>query len=193
MKIAISGAVSTGKTTLGKALAEDLDLPFIPENLETVFGPTHLRKPHPGGLPMALLDCLARKRDLENGHDHFVVDRSPIDIFNFWLAFRLIEHPKTEAVYALCETLMASYDAVVLLPWGVLELDGSADPATGVRRQVNKWVQFNGSMTIAGLARHFVPDERIISIPAEMTAHADRLHFIRTHHALKTRNRELRS
>ncbi len=185
MKIAISGAVSTGKTTLGKALAEDLGLPFIPENLETVFGPAHLRKPHPGGLPMALLDCLARKRDLEQGQDGFVVDRSPIDIFNFWLAFRLIEHPKTEEVYALCQTLMAGYDAVVLLPWGAIELDGSADPATGVRRQLNKWVQFNGSLTIAGLAHHFVAKERIISIPNDIAVHQDRLHFIKAHRALR--------
>ena len=188
MKIAISGAVSTGKTTLGKALAEDLDLPFIPENLETVFGPAHLRTRHEGGLPMALLDCLSRKRDLEHAHDGFVVDRSPIDIFNFWLAFRLIEHPKTEEVYALCQTLMAGYDAVVLLPWGTLELDGAADPATGVRRQPNKWVQFNGSVTIAGLAHHFVPNERIISIPKDTTAHEDRLDFIRTSRVLKQGN-----
>ena len=189
MKIAISGAVSTGKTTLGKALAEDLDLPFIAENLETVFGPAHLRTPHQGGLPMALLDCLSRKRDLEQNNGRFVVDRSPIDIFNFWLAFRLIEHPKTEEVYALCQSFMANYDAVVLLPWGVLELDDSTDPATGVRRQVNKWVQLNGSATIAGLAHHFVANERIISVPREMVAHQDRLHFIKTHQALKRWNR----
>ena len=81
-------------------------------------------------------------------------------------------------MYALCETLMASYDAVVLLPWGVLELDGSADPATGVRRQVNKWVQFNGNVTIAGLARHFVAEERIITIPRDVIAHQDRLDFV---------------
>lgn len=189
MKIAISGAVSTGKTTLAKALAEDLDLPFIPENLETVFGPAHLRTPHPGGLPMALLDCLFRKLNLEQHHGGFVVDRSPVDIFNFWLAFQLIEHPKTEEVYTLCRTLMASYDAVVLLPWGVLELDRSADPVTGVRRQVNKWVQFNGSVTIAGMVHHFVAGDRIIDVPKEITAHRDRLHFVKTHRALKQCNR----
>ena len=188
MKVAISGAVSTGKTTLGKALAKQLALPFIPENLETVFGPAHLRKRHPGGLPMALLDCLSRKRDLEQDHDRFVVDRSPIDILNFWLAFKLIEHPRTEEVYDLCQTSMANYDAVVLLPWGALELDGSADPATGVQRQINKWVQFNGSVTIAGLAHHFVTSDRIISISKNMTAHQDRLDFIKTHRALKQGN-----
>lgn len=184
MKIAISGAVSTGKTTLGRALAEDLDLPFIPENLETVFGPLHLRKPHQGGLPMALLDCLHRKRCLEQNHDGFVVDRSPVDILNFWLAFRLMEHPKTEEVYGLCQNLMANYDAVVLLPWGVLELDSTADPDTGVRRQINKWVQLNGSMTIAGLAHHFVAEERIIRIPREITGKQDRLDFVKTSRAL---------
>lgn len=188
MKIAISGAVSTGKTTLGKALADALDLPFIPENLESVFGPAHLRTRHEGGLPMALLDCLARKRELEQAHGGFVVDRSPIDILNFWLAFRLIEHPKTEEIYALCQTLMAAYDAVVLLPWGALELDDSVDPATGVRRQLNKWIQFNGSVTIAGLAHHFVASDRIISVPKEMTAHQDRLQFIKTRPALNQRN-----
>ena len=38
MKIAVSGAVSTGKTTLAKALADGLDLPFIAENMDTLFG-----------------------------------------------------------------------------------------------------------------------------------------------------------
>jgi shikimate kinase len=37
LRIAISGAVSTDKTTLGKALSERLHLAFIEENLESVF------------------------------------------------------------------------------------------------------------------------------------------------------------
>jgi|MEHZ01.4.fsa_nt_MEHZ011186926.1_22 cytidylate kinase len=37
LKIAISGSISTGKTTLGKALAESLSLPIIEEQLENVF------------------------------------------------------------------------------------------------------------------------------------------------------------
>lgn len=178
MKIAISGAVSTGKTTLGSALAETLGLPFIEENLQNMLGPQAAGRSQPEVVAAALLECLEKKRALEMAHGEFVVDRSPIDILNFWFAFRLIDQPQTQKIYDLCETFMTDYDVVILLPWGVLELQADIRPGSGIRRNPNRWVQMNGSVTIAGLAYHFVPPGRIINVPKDAVSHDERLRFV---------------
>jgi predicted ATPase len=179
MKIAISGAVSTGKTTLGSALAETFGLPFIGENLQNMIGPQTTARPQPEIVAAALLECLEKKRAIETAHGEFVVDRSPIDILNFWFAYRLIGQPQTQKIYDLCETFMADYDAVILLPWGVLELQTDIRPGSGIRRNLNRWVQLNGSVTIAGLAYHFVPPGRIINVPKDVVSHGERLRFVK--------------
>jgi hypothetical protein len=151
MRIAISGAVSTGKTTLGKALAGELGLPFIAESMEDI----PWRVASAAAFATGLRDSLEKKHAMEAAQDGFVVDRSPVDIFNFWLG-RLTDHPDTEKIYALCANYMSDYDAVILLPWGVLALDQVAGPEEGVRRNLNRWVQLRGSALIAGLTYHFV-------------------------------------
>lgn len=172
MRIAISGAVSTGKTTLGTALASELGLPFIAESMEDI----PWRGASITAFASGLLDSLEKKRTMEAAQDGFVVDRSPVDIFNFWLG-RLTDHSDTEKVHSLCASYMSDYDAVILLPWGVLALEQVAGPEEGVKRNLNRWVQLRGSALIAGLTYHFVPAERIIDIPRQVSAHDDRLRY----------------
>ena len=177
MKIAISGAVSTGKTTLGKALAGRLQLPFIEENLEAMFGSNREDGNRADAMAAGLFECLETKRALEQQHDGFVVDRSPVDILNFWFAGRLAPHPDTQKIYDLAEVYLADYDAVILLPWGVIELEPAPAGETAMRRRMDVWAQFRGSVTISGLANHFVADERLIRIPNSVQSHDERLNF----------------
>ncbi len=83
MKIAISGSVSTGKTTLGKALADKLGVAFIEENLETIFRVTQAEKNDPTKRADLFMKCLERKRALELKEQSFVVDRCPVDMAIF--------------------------------------------------------------------------------------------------------------
>ena len=171
MKIAISGAVSTGKTTLGKALAEHLQLPFIEENLEAMFGRNRQGGRQADEMAAGLLECLETKRSLEQQQDGFVVDRSPLDILNFWFASRLAPRPETQKIYDLAGAYLADYDAVILLPWGVIGLEPAAPTETAMRRRMDPWAQFRGSVTISGLA---VSEVRFTSAPVDHVRVADR-------------------
>lgn len=177
MKIAISGAVSTGKTTLGKSLAARLQLPFVEENLEAMFGSNREDGKRAEAMAAGLLECLETKRALEQQHDGFVVDRSPLDILNFWFAGRLAPHPDTQKIYDLAETYLTDYDAVILLPWGVIELEPAPAGETAMRRRMDVWAQFRGSVTISGLANHFLADDRLIRIPKSVQSPEQRLKF----------------
>ncbi len=177
MKIAISGSVSTGKTTLGKALADKLGVAFIEENLETIFRVTQAEKNDPTKRAKLMMKCLERKRALELKEQSFVVDRCPVDILNFWFAFNLHTKVDTQPIYERCREDMALYDRVVLLPYGVLPIDReSADG--GLVRSNNPWGQLQGSALISGFAHHYLEPEKIIQIPKNIVEIGARLNFV---------------
>lgn len=179
MKIAISGAVSTGKTTLGTALAAALGLPFIEENLREMFGTGQAGQRTKDDMATGLLLALETKRELELAQPGgFVIDRSPADILNFWFAAQLLQHPRMQDIYDRCDAYLADYDAVLLLPWGVIALEPEARPEENIRRNTNPWAQLRGSVTIAGLVHHFVAPERIVPVPKTVTTPDDRLRFV---------------
>lgn len=178
LKIAVSGAVSTGKTTLGRALAERLDLPFIEENLDSMFAAPAGQRKSPQAFARALVQCLERKRWLEAEAGRFVVDRCPLDLLNFWQARRLPRQVAGHDIYELCRRSTADYDFVVLTPWSGIPLGRDSPDRTGRARTRDPWVQFKGSCMIAGLARHFIEPRRIVQIPNELMDGEKRLEFV---------------
>ena len=180
MKIAISGAVCTGKTTLGKSLATRLDLPFIEENFSALFKAGWSSRDAKEKTAKALVACLEEKAVLETTAGHFVVDRSALDLMNFWRIRRLPRCCAEYDFYDLCERAMGRYDFVVLTPWQGVPFVQKSAGADGPRRTMNPWIQFMGSVHIAGLAHHFVDPARIIAIPSRAESPEDRLAFVLT-------------
>ena len=178
MKIAVSGAVSTGKTTLGRALAERLDLAFIEENMDTLFGPGGPAKDKPEAFANAVVKCLEHKHALETKAGRFVVDRCPLDLMNFWQARLLPRLCTGHDIYELCRRYTADYDFVVLTPWGSIPLVKESADQTGPLRTRNPWLQFKGSAMISGLAHHFLEPSRIIQIPRDAVDPGKRLEFV---------------
>jgi hypothetical protein len=178
MKIAVSGAVCTGKTTLGKALAAGLELPFIAENLENIFGRVGLNRRAQEESAKVLVACLEQKEALETEAGHFVVDRSPLDLMNFWQSRRLRRHCAGYDFYDLCQRAMGRYDFVVLTPWQGVPFMQKPVGADGPARTMDTWIQFTGSVRIAGLAHHFVEPARIIAIPRHAESPEQRLAFV---------------
>ena len=177
MKIAVSGASCTGKTTLGESLAVRLDLPFIAENLSAMFESGWPKRQVPEEAAKALVACIEEKAALESSAGQFVVDRCPLDLMNFWQFHGLARHSAGVDFYDLCERAMGRYDFVVLTPWdGVPLVQKSASGEA--RRQMNPWIQFISSVRIAGLAHHFVEPARIIAIPRHVESRDDRLAFV---------------
>ncbi len=178
MRIAISGAVSTGKTTLGKALAEKFNLPFIGENLAPLFGKNAARRKNTKDVANAVVACLKNKRILETKTGNFIVDRSPLDLMNFWQSAQLPKMCGGHDFTVLCESYMTLYDFVVLTPFEGVPFVQDASGADKPRRVMDPWVQFKGSVRITGLAHHFLEPSKIIQIPAAMSAHEERLAFV---------------
>jgi len=178
MRIAVSGAVSTGKTTLARALAERLDLAFIEENLDTLFGADPGPRETPEAFAAAIVHCLERKRALEADAGNFVADRCPLDLLNFWQAKTLPREFGGHDIYDLCARYMADYDFVVLTPWNSIPLVKDSVDETGNHRTRDPWLQFKGSAMISGLAHHFMAPAKIIQVPAGLGAPEDRVEFV---------------
>ena len=157
MKIAVSGAVSTGKTTLAKALADGLDLPFIAESMDTLFGSQQESRKKPEEFAAAVVECLERKRSLEKESGRFVIDRCPLDLMNFWQARMLPRKCAGHDILELCGRYMADYDFVILTPLGAIPLTQESPDETGQQRPKNPWRTSKGSAMISGLANIFFP------------------------------------
>lgn len=147
MKIAISGAGGIGKTTLGRALAERLRLPFLEENLEPVVraaAESHQRppvtvssgSPADGGdrylaaIDTWLADRVARQARHPAG---FVADRWALDILQRWLlSGRSEDDARTAGLIRHVQAQAAQFDLVIVPP--LLRLRDEANNEAGLRR-----------------------------------------------------------
>lgn len=131
MKIGICGAESTGKTTLAKALAEELGLPLITEQARTVaqeMGITDLNKEYPKYLwDRFQWRCLEAQIAAELEHRDFVSDRTVLDNLAYWLVDHAIPEGQIETLrywVRVTERLQTKpYDLVVLVRPGRTKLD----------------------------------------------------------------------
>lgn len=164
-RIALSGSAGTGKTTLGRRLAEHLGLPFIEEGMRTRLE---------AGLDLHLLDHAQLRALLlelwreqcaaeDAATDGFVADRSAADFAAFWIYYGF-HHEEAETDSFVDEVLqrLATTDRVLLLPWGVLPLQSD-----GVR-STNRWVQFMFQSIVEGLLDRHAQPERLLRVPAEV-------------------------
>jgi broad specificity phosphatase PhoE/nicotinamide riboside kinase len=165
-RIALSGSAGTGKTTLARALAAHWGVPYLDEGMRRrLEGGLDLHSLSPEGfraLNLELRDEQAmRERAALRSHGGFVSDRSALDYAAFWLVYRFVDDEEvTEQVMQAAAEQAAGYDAVVLLPWGVLPLHDD-----GVR-STNRWRQRHFQATVEGLLRREVEPGRLLEMPA---------------------------
>jgi broad specificity phosphatase PhoE/nicotinamide riboside kinase len=161
-RLALSGSAGTGKTTLGRRLADELSLPFIEEGM---------RRRLEAGLVLSRLDRRGL-RDLvlelwqeqlaaeEQAGDGFVADRSSADYAAFWLHYGFhYDEADTEPFMERTLQHVGHYDRIVLLPWGCLPL-----AADGVR-STNRWLQFGFQSFVGGLLNEHVEPGQLLVMP----------------------------
>jgi len=81
-RIAISGPAGAGKTTLAKALAEELGLPLIPESIRVIANNmilSQIRKLSKDTRLALQIGALATQIERENASVYFVSDRATLD------------------------------------------------------------------------------------------------------------------
>ena len=118
MRIAISGASGTGKTTLATALAAHYQLPINPIGSRTVAKAMGYENPYDvdrDGKRFEFQEKLFEmKRAWEQEHEHFVTDRSYLDNLTY-CALHMAERT-TEEVVDYHMAAMDRYDVVLVLP-----------------------------------------------------------------------------
>ena len=164
-RLGLSGSAGTGKSTLGRALAAALDVPYLPEGMRSrleagldLHSLTHAAL-------QALVEELweehcAAEDEASRVAGGFVADRSAVDFAAFWLHYRFTEDaPATARFFSSTFGRLSVYDHIVLLPWGVLPL-----VADGVRTS-NPWIQRHFQATVEGLLFREVAAPQLLVLP----------------------------
>lgn len=123
MKIAISGASGTGKTTLARALSEHYKIPLNPIGARDVAKAMGFDNPYDVDKAGKRVEFQARlfeaKLEWEQAHDNFVTDRSYLDNLTYCCLHILDQ--VTEDMVSRFRTATLRYDAVFVLPRGVFQ------------------------------------------------------------------------
>lgn len=178
--IGFCGAHRTGKTTLARAVARHLDLPFC----ETSAGATFARlgrdpkAEYPFAerldIQRAILDDMAAV--YRASPEGFVADRTPIDMWAYTLAevgrqtlTPALEHAYRDYEAALIETTKAHFDVAFLVQPGILVLEtaGKAPASSGYIEHLNALVRGLMEDARLKLRTHVVP-RRVLSLDARL-------------------------
>lgn len=176
-RVALSGSAGTGKSTLGAALAARWGVPFIPEGMRArIEAGLRLHDLDHHQL-QALIEELWEEQAAAEAqaiaqHGGFVADRSSIDFSAFYLHYGFTtDLARIERLFARLTAHADGYDAILLLPHGVLPLIDD-----GVR-STNPYIQLRYQVTVAGLLRQTLPEDRLLIMPP-LTALAARVRWV---------------
>lgn len=123
MRIGITGAQGTGKTTLASALSKVLEIPLIKEQARFVAKRLKINrmselKYDPELAATFQLECLHSQLRAENLYSCFVSDRTTIDNAVYWLKWHSHRHEswKNNQYYQMALSNVLNYDLVIYVP-----------------------------------------------------------------------------
>ncbi len=164
-RLALAGSAGTGKSTLGRRLAADLDVPYIPEGMrERLEAGLNIHALGPGGFQRLFMELWNEKVDREDQaiveHGGFVSDRSPWDYAVFRLLYRFTRNvDEVDRFYESVRARTNLLDRLIVLPWGTIPLQ-----ADGIRT-ANPWTQRLFQSSLEGLVTREVSGEVAAFMP----------------------------
>jgi len=145
MRIGLVGSAGTGKSSLGKALAARLDVPFLAAKTITQSILERDGYDYGSGIQIERFlsnggrqkEMLRRTVGEQKSHDEFVTDRTVIDL----AAYAIVELHGCDAqmvnrIYASCKRHVRRYTHLFFCPWSSAPMKGNR------RRTLNPWYQF---------------------------------------------------
>lgn len=177
-RIAVTGSAGVGKTSLGLRMAEMLEVPFIAEGMRArLEAGLQLHDLGRDGCRALLRELFAQalrqQRTALRTAGGFVADRCPLDFAAFWLYYGFgVDAAATARVFTRARAALEVYDAVFVLPWGVIPLT-----ADGVR-SANPWLQLHYQALLEGLLVRWVPATNVIHVPADVPGLDERVAWI---------------
>lgn len=177
LRIALSGSAGTGKSTLGMALAERLELPYIEEGMRArVEAGLQFYKLNEAERRDLIQDLWREQRELEEkASGGFVSDRSSIDYAAFWLHYGLTDaEQETESFMESMKVEAERLDKILLCPFGVLPLESD-----GVR-STNRWLQLRYQSLLEGLHGMYTEPTQLVRLP-NTTVFDERIAFALEH------------
>ncbi len=170
VRIGICGSASVGKTSLANALARDLNLPCLREEMRDYLEDTGacLRKLPAVRIDAILLELLKEREQKETLTPAFVADTCPLDFAAHALYYGCLGEENADIYLSGVMEAMARYDALVVLPWGALcyEIDGVRVP--------NQHLELPYQFLIEDLLRRYIDPEKLYFLPASITQLDDR-------------------
>jgi nicotinamide riboside kinase len=131
MKIALTGASSTGKTTLADSLMKEPGFrqqvdDFLTTNARGLLermGHKSMDRMRRDELLQFQREYLALKQQMEGERDRYLTDRSFVDVAAYWLRRDAIElgPEQREELVEVCRVAAQRYDLHVYCPFGVVE------------------------------------------------------------------------
>ena len=173
MKIGFSGLISTGKTTLAKAVARELGWHIVPEGI-----PGELYKSTRERAADILRQHAQTKRAAQSAYDDCVLDRTAVDLAMLILnQFELLNLPATQRAFAECQAMARELDLLFLLPEDAIPFDSAANEA-GLLRQYNPLMRTRSSILLNGLAERLMSREALVRVPVTVTDIDERVAFV---------------
>jgi predicted ATPase len=187
LRIAITGAVGVGKTTLALALSKKMGVPLIQENFREVvqaFNPDKSSKSNNLSQDILLKNCrqacmrwLQDRLQLQEKMPSFVQDRCAIDILQRWLLFNLSGQNNADISRFIkhCQDSLACLDWIIIPPFNLYQGQENEDR---LLRNSSLSVIFRGHGLILGLAHMLVRRDKVLFLPSELLTVQARVDFI---------------
>ena len=191
LRIAVSGAVGSGKTTLVKALAARYQLIVLEENMKEIYHALGFWRRERRRAGVARLELEAAYVNLIKAFEHwvndrskkyaihsgFVADRWEADALDFWLKV-LGDFANDEATIKLVQNMRkqaALFDFIIMLP--LLKPFAEVRNEDGLVRRKSFSLRLMSYLMTEGLIRQ-CPGARVIYLPNQPQSVEERVAFI---------------